>query len=247
MHESLEHELQSIGLSEKEAKVYLAALELGEATAQSIAAKAVVSRPNTYVMIESLGRRGLLSEVVRGSRRYFSPTAPEKLLQLISDQRQQVQEKENRIKGILPDLLRLTDAAASVPAVRQLAGTDIWTELQQDILDSGAVEVFDFSLAADLPTCLRGKSEKRILDKCRVRAVISGNAPVGAWAQARHQPDIRLSNQNGQLPFGAAAVYGDRVFLSAARPDGLNVILRDASVAAILTALFESVWSAARR
>ena len=44
---TLDKELQKIGLSEKEAKVYLAALELGQASVQNIARKAEVNRATT--------------------------------------------------------------------------------------------------------------------------------------------------------------------------------------------------------
>ncbi|MEY4744239.1 MAG: hypothetical protein RL272_184, partial [Candidatus Parcubacteria bacterium] len=71
MREDLAKELQKIGLSENEAKVYLAGLELGPSTAQMMAAKATVSRPTTYIMIESLIKRGLMSSFQKGKKRYF--------------------------------------------------------------------------------------------------------------------------------------------------------------------------------
>ena len=54
-------ELGHLGLSEKEAAVYLASLELGPAPVQDISHKAKVNRATTYVMIESLMGRGLIS------------------------------------------------------------------------------------------------------------------------------------------------------------------------------------------
>ena len=53
-----EKELQDLGLSEKEAKVYLTALEMGAETAQNIAKKANVNRATTYVQIDSLKAKG---------------------------------------------------------------------------------------------------------------------------------------------------------------------------------------------
>ena len=47
-------ELQDIGLSEKEARVYLAALEIGRATADQLAKHAKIVRPTTYVQLQSL-------------------------------------------------------------------------------------------------------------------------------------------------------------------------------------------------
>jgi len=51
-------ELQKLGLSDKESKVYLASLELGPAPIAAIAKQASVNRPTTYVIIESLIKKG---------------------------------------------------------------------------------------------------------------------------------------------------------------------------------------------
>ncbi len=62
-----EKELQNLGLTEKEARTYLASLELGPETAQNIAKKTGINRATTYVQIESLKKRGLMSEFEKGA------------------------------------------------------------------------------------------------------------------------------------------------------------------------------------
>ena len=71
-------ELTHLGLGEKEALVYLAALELGPAPVQDISHKAKVNRATTYVMIESLSTRGLISTFVKGKKRYYSAESPDR-------------------------------------------------------------------------------------------------------------------------------------------------------------------------
>jgi|SRR3989344_829968 len=63
-----EKELQALGLSEKEAKVYLAALVLGPDTVQNIAKKAGINRPTAYLQIESLKEKGIISEVEKDKK-----------------------------------------------------------------------------------------------------------------------------------------------------------------------------------
>ena len=65
--------LKQLGLLEKEAKVYLASLELGEATVLELAKKSALNRTTVYVEIEKLGQRGLVSSIEKGKKRYFSP------------------------------------------------------------------------------------------------------------------------------------------------------------------------------
>ena len=53
--------LQELGLSEKEARVYLALFELGPSVVSGLAKKAGINRSTTYVILETLAKRGLVS------------------------------------------------------------------------------------------------------------------------------------------------------------------------------------------
>ena len=55
--------LERVGLKGKEASVYLALLELGTASVESIAKKAGTKRPTTYLVLDDLQNRGLVSIV----------------------------------------------------------------------------------------------------------------------------------------------------------------------------------------
>ena len=86
------------GLTTNEAKVYLAMLSLGSASANSIAKKSGVHRVNTYDIIERLLLKGLVSSVVKGTKKYYEASSPKELLSIL-------QKKEALIKEALPELL----------------------------------------------------------------------------------------------------------------------------------------------
>jgi len=116
-------ELKNLGLSEKEAKVYLAALELGSSSVQKIGRKAGVNRATTYVMIESLIKRGLVSSFEQGKKRFFAATHPSQLVRLIRQKELDIQElKENLEKDLLPQLLSIHNIAGDKPKVRFFEG-----------------------------------------------------------------------------------------------------------------------------
>lgn len=100
MENPLEKELERIGLNEKEAKVYLAGLALGQATAQQLAAKATVARPSTYIAIESLTQKGLMSSFQKGKRKMFVAADAKHLSFVIEAKRKQLEEQEEVAKRI---------------------------------------------------------------------------------------------------------------------------------------------------
>ncbi|MFH0701116.1 MAG: helix-turn-helix domain-containing protein [Candidatus Woesearchaeota archaeon] len=89
--------LEEVGLSQTEAKVYLALLEIGSGLAGDITKKADINRTNVYDALERLIKKGLVTYVISANRKIFEPVAPERLKELL-------QEKEERISSILPDL-----------------------------------------------------------------------------------------------------------------------------------------------
>ena len=65
------HTLGNIGLSEKEAAVYLALLSLETATAYQIAEHCEVKKPTVYVILEDLRKKGLVLKVPHAKKALF--------------------------------------------------------------------------------------------------------------------------------------------------------------------------------
>jgi sugar-specific transcriptional regulator TrmB len=117
--------LAEYGLSEKESMVYLAMLELGPASVQDIAKKAGVNRATTYVMIESLKRRGLMSTFDKGKKTMFVAETPERLKHLSDVEMKAAEEKADRLKQSLPLFMALFNSAMETkPVVRYFEGPE---------------------------------------------------------------------------------------------------------------------------
>jgi sugar-specific transcriptional regulator TrmB len=72
--------LQQYGFSEREAKVYLAALELGVAPASSIARRVGENRVTTYSVLKVLKKRGMIVETQKRNTTRYAAESPEILL-----------------------------------------------------------------------------------------------------------------------------------------------------------------------
>src|SRR3990172_512112 len=96
--------LEKLGFSEKEAKVYLAALELGEDSVQNIAKKAGINRATTYVILEKLMASGLISTYEKGKKTFIVAEDPKELLQILEEEKQEVLNREKDLKSNLSQL-----------------------------------------------------------------------------------------------------------------------------------------------
>src|SRR3989338_7234757 len=92
------------GLSEREVRVYTALLKDGELGASSLARKTGLIRTNAYDVLNGLLRKGVVSYLIRNGKKYFRAAEPEKVLDFIRTQQQDLHEVEEEVHAILPQL-----------------------------------------------------------------------------------------------------------------------------------------------
>ncbi|HLP43911.1 MAG TPA: helix-turn-helix domain-containing protein [Candidatus Nanoarchaeia archaeon] len=97
--------LIEFGLSEKEAKMYLALLELETAGANEIAKAADINRSSAYVVIESLAKKGLINTYTDEQKvQQFTASEPEVFLRMIDENERKQKQVKEKIKQIIPNL-----------------------------------------------------------------------------------------------------------------------------------------------
>jgi sugar-specific transcriptional regulator TrmB len=119
--------LKQLGLSENEAKVYLAALELGQATVQGLAKKSAVKRTTVYTALEGLKEKGLVSQTKKDKKTFFAAESPENLVRLSWQHYQQ-------IKKSLPELKSIYNTSDTKPKVMFYEGREGYISVYENIL-----------------------------------------------------------------------------------------------------------------
>ena len=135
---NLEAEIKKLGLSVKEAKVYLAVLELGQAPPAEIAVHSGINRATTYVILEELKKKGLVSTFFKGKKMIFAVESPERLKNLFEIEEHRVKESFSGLRKILPDLDKLYESRGERPKVRFFEGVEGIKAIREDILKTRA-------------------------------------------------------------------------------------------------------------
>ncbi len=91
-----------MGLSVREIKVYTLLLAEGELMAAPIAKRLGMIRTNTYDVLASLIKKGLVAYVVKNGKKYFRATDPEKILDYLAAQRRDLDDLQEKVAFILP-------------------------------------------------------------------------------------------------------------------------------------------------
>ncbi len=118
----ISHILHSLGFVESETKTYIASLEQGPGTVIDLTKRTKLSRQATYVAIETLTNRGLMSSLMKGKKKYYVSEDPDKLLSYAERKQQEMKEKISDLNRVLPELK--LKAHGERPVVKMFEGKE---------------------------------------------------------------------------------------------------------------------------
>lgn len=142
----MEKELKEFGLNEKESSIYLQLLKEKSCTASKLAKLTKLNRTTAYLELDNLMKKGLVSYIVKDSKRYYQSTSPDNLIEILDS-------KKAKIKAILPHLKSLHKTTE--PFKFELyEGKEGIKNLYQDILNN-AKEVLAFGVTGNAVEVLK--------------------------------------------------------------------------------------------
>lgn len=243
----LARELEKLGLSDKEALVYLASLEIGPSPVQNIARKAEVNRATTYVMIESLMQKGLMSTFEKGKKTMYTAEKPERLHRIVHQERSVVDEKESIIKRLLPDLTAISDAAGERPKVSFYEGEEGLEAMRETIFEKKIEAIEDFISFDDLRHLLPKEHWKKHNIKLAQKQIKGRTIYTSEQFETPAEETKKLWKflriPKDKFPMhGELTVYGDRIAMIALRGKLVGVIIESREMAVMVRSMFELAW-----
>lgn len=246
--ESVQKQLEELGLSPNEVRVYLASLELGAATVLQIAAKSAVVRPTAHVAVGGLVKRGLMSSHTRGKKTYYQAERPGQLLRILEDEKRKLAERESKLKSVLPGLESLILLAKEKPEVKYFEGPDGLQALRDILLESKA---------KDFVSICNQKALKQVVTEASIilhsykliKSGISGkqiilhsaNEKIG-FSQKTNKIKHRLMLSKDISNLAEITVFGDRVALIAYLDKPIGFLLKSRDIANVGRQLFDLAW-----
>ncbi len=94
--------LSSLGLTEKESKIYISLLKLGEASVGDIADGAAIKRPTAYVILDELRKKGMVLKTPHAKKTLFTVKSPDELHKRVIDNIVQFEKVLPRMRAINP-------------------------------------------------------------------------------------------------------------------------------------------------
>lgn len=243
--------LEEIGLSEKEASVYLALLEIGSGKVQELYRKTALNRTTIYDILESLTQKGLVSRYKKGGATYFNALEPDRLLTYLDreaeDQEKLTERQKRKISDILPQLVSMQNIyAAGRPKVRFFEGEKGMREAYEDtltakeaILAYANVQTMHEGLPDFFPEYYRRRAGKGIF----IKAIVPQNklSHERSLHDREEMRSIRFLPES-ELSFSPEVnIYGNKMLIASWK-EKIAIIIESKELADLQRLTFDLLW-----
>jgi sugar-specific transcriptional regulator TrmB len=238
--------LIKFGLTEKEAKVYLACLELGEATAYDIAIKTSLPRTLIYDIFKRLMEQGIASFVIKNKKKFFSVIDPEKLIRLLK-------EKEEVLRASLKFLKKLQKEKTELPKVKIHIGTEGIKTALDDVLFEGK-EFYAFGSSGTsfdvMPYYIQQWHVKRIKKKIKGKMIY--NDTEETRKRLKKYPETLKLIEYKFLPIKYASptvfiIYSNKLIMIYWAKEPVAIIIESKEIVTNQKKYFEQLWRIAKK
>jgi len=235
--------LENLGLSEKEAKVYLALLELGQASAYKVAQKSGVKKPTTYVLLDELRKKELVVKMPGDKTQMFISKSPEEFFA-------SAKHRINRAVESLPEILSVMKKQNKVRTM-YFEGIDgleqaLWYGMKAN---PGAELVGFYALAENMSKEVYDMTWKWTKDTKKYDISLRGFVPTHDTITDYRKVDKEYNREMRELSYEdyssetSIDVMGDFVrIIDLTKNSPQAIIIENERTAKMIKQIFEMMW-----
>jgi sugar-specific transcriptional regulator TrmB len=251
MNSLIEPILRDIGLTEYEARIYLALLDIGKATSGEILNRAELRTGKIYEILNSLAKKGLISIITENNVKKFAPANPERVYEYFHEQHKVIEEKEKGLKNILPELIKRANSHKSRADIEIFIGKKAMKSAylkelerykkEQTLYVMGVLSekdypkpIYDFFIYNIYP--------KREASKVKIKKLLSENA--------KKSRAIEKGSEVRYLPYGSLTsinIIGDLVIMGIFLEEPIIITIESPDVAKGFVEQFNLLWKIAKK
>ncbi len=239
----LQKVIEQLGFHSSEAKIYLAALRIGDASISELASKVNMPRTTVTQIAEQMHKHGLLNFYTKHGKRLWSAENPDKLLITFK-------EREAALRSILPSLHGMhAGVTENKPSIKVYEGTDELKLIFDDIITTHhnilALISWDDIIEIMGQDFLDDFIERRYKSFLKIRLItppsmLATELRKNDMSQLRH---TRFLPSYIELKRISNFIYDNKVVLiSLNKKIPTGTVIEDPDIVHAMTIYFESLW-----
>lgn len=233
-------QLIDVGLSPKEALVYIANLEKGTNVVSVIANSAKFNRITTYTILEKLLARGLVTISVRDGVKHFTAVSPD----IFSES---VKQRAKQLEKSVPHLLALAGNNTSRPIVQMFEGLAGVKRAYKETL-SASGEILNCANSKGLREHWPEYDIEYVAERSRRKIFLRGLAPNDKSGESVKSGDKKFHRETRLLPQenfwveNEINIFDDKLLITSFDPKVFAILIQSQAVANTQRQIFEMLW-----
>jgi sugar-specific transcriptional regulator TrmB len=242
--------LTKLGFSERHAKIYFAALEIGEAFPVSVVAKKTgINRSTVYYLLEELNEEGLVVEETKSNIKLYRAQPPEYLVKLLEQKSQKYAGLAVEAKEALPELNSHYRGEKNWPRVYFYEGTAGLIRVYEETLNSSEeilAYASDQANQEEMPNYFPEYYKRRAAAGIPIRAIFT-DSPEDRERNKLDKKELRRSRlvPRSKISFTPEINFFDNKIMIADWTEKIGIIIESAEIAKAFKQTFELAWEAA--
>lgn len=241
---------RELGLSSNDATVYEYLLARGDSTGGDIIKNTALKRGTVYNTLKTLVRLSLIEEHEKNGIAHFRAEHPESLKSAVENRRNEINQLDASVRGLLPGLVSEYNLTYRKPGVQYFEGAEGAQAIFEDMLSTES-EIISYADSIALNKYIPELNDKYMRKRERKnikKRIITIDSKIVRSRAHKHKPgltEIRIIP--GEYHFASVMqVYDDKVsYISLDDTSIIGVIVEDKRISNMHRSIFEYMWQTA--
>ncbi len=245
-----EKPLMDAGLTQNEAKVYLALLKIGKSSSGKLVKEAAIAGGKIYETLYKLVDKGLVEVVIENGVKKFIAADAQSLLLYMEERKNKVIRETKKLAEIVPELQKIKEFQESPENVYLIKGIRGIKPLVYKVLSEGEEEAKIMGVRSSKNTTFNifwqhwHKERVRLGKKARM-LFTDRDTPYWTFFKQLSHTDIRSTPSS--LSPSAIMITNDHSFIFSYDKEFTCIYVRSSSIAQSFTSFFESLWGIGKK
>jgi len=244
--------LQSLNLSESEARTYEVLLDFGSLSVTELARRAQIKRTLVYHTTQKLVELGLIREFEKNKKKHYRVASPRAIERISARQALEAREVSETLKDILPEILEKYIARTERPLFTVYTGIEGLKQTYKDMLtEADEILIFASSSARadkEVDALVKEQIAKQEERGIHVRAIVkkyetSGDTRDDIVTQSK--TEIRLIPSKEFDSKTQIFIWKDSVALNTVGKEMITTTIRNPEIADTMRMIFNALWKRA--
>lgn len=242
--------LQKLGLSDKEARIFLTTTELGSATAYVIAKRAKIKRTTAYAVLDQLLQKKYLTSITSKGKKIYSAIRPEALIDRAAEGIDEAKRREDCARELIPLLQTVYNQSPNQPNVIFYQGRQGLRDLHNELLHDKSVKTMYYLTAVETIEHALGKNffkgwiQKRIqqgIKSIGIRNKTKEIRDIEYTGKGEFLRDYRFAPGWVNIPLGLY-ISGDKVAIISSKAESFGLLVESSEFSTLMKNLFDALW-----